>query len=256
MGGPAGKPRPTAGSRLVAAESKDRRTMRESPGPRTAQDVGDAAAPTQAAAPGVSRSGPIGVPPPAKTLIGRWTSWIRGHGQVLWETALAVAIAVLATVLTRDLELGLAKRQELQNDKLANQAEMLENVRFVRQVVIGNPEVKPFRGLRLADADLSGLNLGCHQTARRVGCADFVGADLSGASLVGTDLSGAVMRDANLDHADLARADLSRTDLTRAKLRGANLRGANLEDIRFEDVCYDSSTVWPVGEARPAPVCP
>lgn len=96
------------------------------------------------------------------------------------------------------------------DDRRETRAEILENTRFVRQAVMDpTVKLKPFRGLNLLGAQLSGLPLGCapHATQPDEGCTDLISTDLSGA---------------NLTSADLSRADLT-------------------------NVCYGQDTPWPRG---------
>jgi uncharacterized protein YjbI with pentapeptide repeats len=85
--------------------------------------------------------------------------------------------------LARDI----AENQDQAARGLATSNEILENTRFVRQVVIDNAAAKPFAGLNLAGAALNGLDLACEDLAADppTGCADLRGADLSGAHLTG-----------------------------------------------------------------------
>lgn len=127
------------------------------------------------------------------------------------------------------------REQDLESHRTAYQ-EVLENTRFVRQVVIDGSQTMPFSSLRLSGAQLSGLDLGCTGAeddsgggeGGGTGCAQFAGADLSEANLARTILAGANLTEANLTGARLFLADLTRADLTGADLTGANLNGANL----------------------------
>ena len=152
----------------------------------------------------------------------------------LWDSRLAER----QNQLTQDLAEG---QNQLTQD-LAKASEIQENVRFVRQVVIDNRAPKPFRGLNLRRATLSGLDLACenHKAVPSTSCADLEGADLIGADLFSTDLFGAdliaaklafaVLAHADLEGAGLSLADLTGADLEYADLKGAFLEGANLDD--------------------------
>lgn len=159
------------------------------------------------------------------------------------------------------------------DSRLEVRAQSVENTRFVRQVALDGASRKPFGGLVLRDAELSGLDLGCTDvgSARaggfvddrvEAGCADLRGADLRGAVLRRTDLAHAlldqaVLRDADLSFADLRGAvlgaDLSGATLFKADLSEADLGGADLTDADLSVVCYDDATVWPSGYLPPEP---
>jgi Pentapeptide repeats (8 copies) len=171
----------------------------------------------------------------------------------------------------------LADRQNQLARDLATASEVQENTRFVRQVVIDNATEKPFRGLNLAEAALSGLDLACDDFTAGRGCADMEVANLSGANMAVVNLSGARLSLANLSGANLTAADLSGADLTRADLtdanlvgvdlmyanlinadlteanlraatlRGASLINASLTGAYLTHVCYDDRTTWPMG---------
>jgi uncharacterized protein YjbI with pentapeptide repeats len=148
------------------------------------------------------------------------------------QDALASAIAVRQDDLARDL---------------ANQAELLENTRFVRQVAMsGGWRWKPFAHMNLSGAELGGLNLQCVNWRTYIGCANFLGADLHEANFTDTTLRGAGLRQADLHKATLDEADLTNANLSEANLtgvagkalvrfRGANLYGATLFQARLPD---------------------
>jgi hypothetical protein len=161
--------------------------------------------------------------------------------------------------------------------RLADRSEIQENTRFVRQVVIDDAPLKPFRRLNLSHAALGGLDLACEdihaEPGRASGCADLVGAKLSGADLTGADLTGADLTGGDCflhaescadstDGADLSGADLTGTEMCDANLRNADLTDADLShvylvgaDLTHADfagmkttrVCYDDTTTWPDG---------
>lgn len=90
----------------------------------------------------------------------------------------------------------------------AERDEVLANVQFIRETIRDAPEgAKPFRGMNLRGADLSGIDLGCPvrydeaegwTRVRVETCADFTGADLTGARLDGANLTGALLVDGSL----------------------------------------------------------
>ncbi|MDR7255135.1 hypothetical protein J2X46_004137 [Nocardioides sp. BE266] len=180
---------------------------------------------------------------------------------LLWEAVLAILVAAVVFAATVRLESTMADRQQTQADRMAASAEILENVRFVRDVTSSGSR-RTFAGMQLAGADLSGLDLGCDvgesktQVEARLArlkdkarnCADFAAADLRDARFLGTTLAGA----------DLSRAKLRGARFIRTDLRGVDLTGASPEGAVFEAVCHGPSTVWPTGFEAPAvsePTC-
>jgi uncharacterized protein YjbI with pentapeptide repeats len=114
-----------------------------------------------------------------------------------------------------------ARQDDLARD-LANQAELLENSRFVRQIATSmeaTPE--PFTGINLGATELAGLPLQCTDLRRHRGCADFSKADLGEANLARTDLDGAI----------IVQADLHQATLDQANFNGAILDHANLDGV-------------------------
>lgn len=160
--------------------------------------------------------------------------------------------------------------------RLAVRSEALENTRFVRQVAVDGSPLKPFGGLVLRGAELSGLELGCEdvEAARaagfaderlEAGCADFRGADLRGAVLVRTGLDHALLYDVDMRDADLTLthlrgaeigADFRGAQMFKTDLSEASLVGSDLTGVAWTDVCYDDATQWPPSFQPPAdPVC-
>ena len=226
-----------------------------------------------------------------------WTSRAREAISSWWARSLRVVYAILSRLrddaLAREAVIGLvlvlvgvgaavwiAGRQDQLARDLETASEIQENVRFVRQVSIDNPAVKPFRGLNLHGAALSGLDLSCKNIDLGTGCADLRDADLSdadlsdakltGAKLVFANLTGAFVAFANLTRANLGSADLAGAlvvgaDLTYAVLSGAELGGANLigtdltgarlDGTKLTGVCYTETTTWPDGFTPPPPDC-
>jgi uncharacterized protein YjbI with pentapeptide repeats len=137
------------------------------------------------------------------------------------EASIGLALAIVGVLAA----MWIANRQDQLARDLESASEVQENVRFVRQVAIDDAALKPFRGLNLRDATLSGLVLRCRTPppSPPSGCADFERADLSGADMVTI-----ILRDADLMDAKLRGADLQAADLTGAFLRGADLSKASL----------------------------
>lgn len=181
------------------------------------------------------------------------------------EVLLAVVVLLAGFCATFWLEARISSQQTALDDSRAQQQEVLENTRFIREVVL-NPDarVQPFQRLNLAGASLAGLDLDCRtkedvakvqivagggDSCANLSYANLVnadlysanlfGADLSGANLSGAELGSAYMLNTSLSFADLAGADLSyaklfgssrwvEVNLTGADLRGADLMGADL----------------------------
>jgi uncharacterized protein YjbI with pentapeptide repeats len=136
-------------------------------------------------------------------------------GACWWDARLQARQDALATAI--------AQRQDDLARNLANQAEVLENTRFVRQLAMSKEETpKPFASINLRGAELGGLHLGCKRRPLTglSGCADFQKADLQEANLTLAGFSGAGM-----DHADLRKAKLTSANFSDAQLRGADLGG-------------------------------
>ncbi len=163
-----------------------------------------------------------------------------------------------------DLAKAIADHQDDLAQDLANQAEVLENTRFVRSIATSKEETpKPFASINLRGAELGGLGLGCNPRTL-MGCADFriadlreanlttasfggAGfweADLRKANLTGTDFSSAFFKDANLDGAAAVQpAGFQRALLVRTTLVQARLEGADFSDARFSDVKADEAVL-------------
>ena len=135
-------------------------------------------------------------------------------GACWWDARLQARQDALATAIA-DRQDGLAR-------DLANQAEVLENIRFVRQIATSREKTaKPFASINLQGAELAGLFLTCADVRHHVGCADFSKANLHEANLTQTKLDGA----------DLRQADLRNANLTLAAFGDAGLMEANLDGV-------------------------
>ncbi len=169
-------------------------------------------------------------------------------------TALLVAVAVVgATAIVDDRR---ADRDNLQHDADLNQAQVLENLRFVREYAnsqrqfpagqnagtnVGGGTCPPSRHPSAAvrqsfeSINLSGQNLAFLQLPN----TNFARANIDGGRLVGvvltpnSELSGASLIEAILVDGDLSEASLINTDLTNADLHGARLCGANLAGAKL-----------------------
>ena len=79
-----------------------------------------------------------------------------------WDAKLVARQDALASAIA-------ARQDDLARD-LANQAEVLENTRFVRQIATSTGKTpKPFTSINLRGAEHGGLNLGCTNMGRQDG---------------------------------------------------------------------------------------
>jgi uncharacterized protein YjbI with pentapeptide repeats len=186
-------------------------------------------------------------------------------GACWWDARLQARQDELASTIA-DRQDGLAKaiadhQDDLARD-LANQAEVLENTRFVRSIATSKEETpKPFASINLHGGELGGLNLGCNPRTL-LGCADFRKADLQEANLTTASFAGAGFWDADLRKANLTDTDFSSAFFKDANLDGAaavqsagfqdaflirttfvqaRLEGAHFSDARFSDVKADQA---------------
>ncbi len=147
--------------------------------------------------------------------------------------------------LARDL----ADRQDRLAREQADRAEAVENLRFVRQLVVEGAPVKPLASLNLKNADLSALDLSCTTNRCRT---NLTRTNLRGAVLIETDLRGAELDDAdlcgsNVNETDLRQASLDRANLTNASLAYADLRGADLGDANLTGADLSGAEVHDTG---------
>jgi uncharacterized protein YjbI with pentapeptide repeats len=129
-----------------------------------------------------------------------------------------------------------ADRQDRLSRDLANQAEVLENTRFVRSIATSKEETpKPFASINLRGAELGGLELGCNPRTP-LGCADFRKADLQEANLTTAGFAGA-----GFWEADLRKANLTGTDLSSAFLKMQILTAPLRCSLRASKMLYWSA---------------
>lgn len=174
-------------------------------------------------------------------------------------SSLAVGLLLAGYQATIDDERE-QQTQAVEADR-AERDQVLANVTFIRETIRDAPEgVKPFRGMNLRGADLSGLDLGCpvHYVPsggwardRAETCADFTGADLTGARLDGANLTGALLVDGSLERVSavnlFAPAASIGGDLDGARFDGAVLFGSVFRSpegaASFEDTSLDGAQV-------------
>jgi uncharacterized protein YjbI with pentapeptide repeats len=179
-------------------------------------------------------------------------------------TALLLTVAVVVTMGIVDNRR--ADRESLLHDADLNQAQVLENLRFVREyanaqrqfagaqpgaVTAGNGACAPSRHSAAAvrqsfeSINLSGQNLAYLQLPN----TNFARANMDGGRLVGavfapnSDLAGASMVEASAVDADLSEASLVNADLTNADLHGAHLCGANLAGAKLAGANLSNATL-------------
>ena len=156
-------------------------------------------------------------------------------GAMVWDDRLAERQNRLAA--------DIADRQDRLAREQSERAEILENIRFVRQIAIDGGRAKPFQDFDLSSAVLADLELGCEDLAAKRGCAQFQNAKLNDTLMMGADLRGANflladLTEASLGHSDLEAAyffsaNLVKADLIKARLRHADLSMASLYGARL-----------------------
>ena len=156
-----------------------------------------------------------------------------------WFVQILVAALLFAGLLGLVLLWGINRIE----NRRANQAERLENLRYVRTAAAqrGADRELRFSGLDLRGMHLAGLDLSGADLSE----ADLTGANLTGADLTGADLTSAALTDANMTSAtlifaNLADADLGKADLTDATLIEADLTATNLAfaDLEGADLSF------------------
>jgi uncharacterized protein YjbI with pentapeptide repeats len=261
--------------------------------PATPAPQADLHAGSGSVAPGSRLTGeaPGQQPPPRPGPLRRVLSYLnRDDRPLVRDALLAVVVLIAGFCATFWLEDRISSQQQALDDSRAERQEVLENTRFIREVVI-NPDarVQPFQRLNLVGASLAGLDLDCRtredikevqvvagggDSCANLSYANLTGADLYSANLFGADLSGADLTDASLgsayllnaslSYADLTGADLSYADifgssklveanLTGADLRGADLMGADLTGANLTDANLTGADLSSLDGANPTP---
>ena len=110
----------------------------------------------------------------SRSVSRRWRSmrrWWRANRAEVGKDAIIALLVLLGAFYWDD---RLADRQDGLARDLADRAEVLENTRFVRQLVIEHAAVKPLSTLNLQGADLAGLDPACESHQRPAAdCADL-----------------------------------------------------------------------------------
>lgn len=177
----------------------------------------------------------------------RWSDKLKSF-QVrdLWRDVLvALVVGLVLLVGQAAIDDRRSDRETAAGERMANEAERRDNLRFVRELSSSPSIGKPFRNIDLTNQTLAGLSL--------------KGADLENARLSGTfspfiDLSESNLKTSSLYQAVLIGANLEKADFRGSDLRGANLKEAKLAGAILDATCYDESTVWPNGFHPPASI--
>lgn len=185
--------------------------------------------------------------------------WTRNRdaiaGQVVAGLVAGLIVTGAGTVLAAKFSTELAASQDIAQKKSAAAARILENTRFVREVVIDNQADRPFMDLDLRGASL-GLKFQCatpqdYEPSLLV-CLDLSRSDLSATTMTGANLTegmimntkfvGAFMFNVNMDRVFAATADFSgafveKSTMNQSNFSGANFSGASLHtsDLRSSE---------------------
>jgi uncharacterized protein YjbI with pentapeptide repeats len=124
-----------------------------------------------------------------------------------------------------------SERERVVAERMADEADRRENLRFVRDRSSGEASAKPFTDIDLEGQSLRGLKLNK---------ADFNGATLreaylDGASLVESTFVNSALNKASFADVDLTRTNIYFSDATDARLSGAKLSGASLSFVTFDN---------------------
>jgi uncharacterized protein YjbI with pentapeptide repeats len=166
------------------------------------------------------------------------TWWREQRGELAKHAIIGFVVGVVLFLGACWWDARLQARQDGLSRDLANQAEVLENTRFVRSIATSKEDTpKPFASINLHGAELGGLNLGCSPRTL-LGCADFRKADLQEANLTTASFAGA-----GFWEADLRKANLTDTDFSSAFFKDANLDGAaTVQSAGFQDALLVRTT--------------
>jgi hypothetical protein len=172
------------------------------------------------------------------------------------DVAIGVVSSLAVGLLLAGYQATIDDERELQTQAIeaerAERDQVLANVTFIRETLRDAPEaVKPFRGMNLRGADLSGMDLGCpvHYDAaggwtrdRVETCADFTGADLTGARLDGANLTGALLVDGSLEQVSAINLFAPAASIG-GRLDGSSFEGAVLFGAVFRSPSGTSTFV-------------
>jgi hypothetical protein len=128
--------------------------------------------------------------------------WTRNRdiiaGQVIAGLVAGLIVSGFGAVLAAQFSADLARSQSSAQDQAEAVAQILENTRFVREVVINDTATRPLMDLDLRGASL-GLNFMCvtprNYESGLLVCLDFSRSDLSGAKMFGANLTDGMLAD-------------------------------------------------------------
>lgn len=194
--------------------------------------------------------------------------WARNADALTRDLGVGLLVGVLVLIAGFVWDSRLAERDEINTERLAMNAEMLENVRFLRNLDSRPNAPKPLRDLYLRGAVATDLVLTCPgETSLGASCPRLDGADLRESNLAGGEFERASFSGARLNNArlqftrftssyllgsDFSGADLSDSIITKTDLRSVDFSRAKTERWILRDVCYDDATVWPEDVELPA----
>lgn len=151
---------------------------------------------------------------------------------------MAILIAAVVFVQTERI----ARQSAHQNEALVGWSANQENIRFVRETVVGDSLVMPFANLDLSGGSFRGLHFGCSDAERetaqhwhdKFSDPRYLGqtchADFSTSQLESVDFGGA-----QIYGADFQRADLHHTRFMSANVSQASFRFADLTAAIFDN---------------------
>lgn len=193
--------------------------------------------------------------------LGAW--WKRNRdlviGQIISGLVAGTVVTVAGVVISNGLSTRLAADQQEQQDRSEEAAQILENMRFVRQVVMVVDGPRPLSGLDLRGASFS-LDFKCaepegYSPYTRV-CLDLSRSNLSGGTLAGSDISeadlsgsdfvGAAMLAITMDRtiaidADFSHASFQKSSLTQNDFLGSSFSGADLHTVDLRGSVFGCS---------------
>jgi uncharacterized protein YjbI with pentapeptide repeats len=154
----------------------------------------------------------------------------------LIEALLAILLTVVVYVQTQRL----SEQAANQSEELNRWSENIENIRFVRETVIGDSLVMPFGNMDLSYASFTGLHFGCTDEERER--ARSWRDSASDPRYVGL-LCRAAFGRSNLAHVDFQGSQLHGAIFEGATLAGSNLLGTNLIDAWFTNANLDNANL-------------
>jgi len=186
---------------------------------------------------------------PASSPSGRRNLWWRELTVGLLSGTVVAAGSLYSQNLVDDQR---SERETVIAQRMADEADRRENLRFVRDRSSDETSAKPFsdmdltgqslRGLKLNKSDFSGATLGqTYFDGSSLIEGTFVNSTLVKASFDGADLTGAKIHfstatDAHFSRANLTNADVSFTSFANADFRGAELAGSHIYQADMVDI--------------------